>query len=40
MSIESMTVKLSWLLAQKIRYEDIKRKMVEDMHGELLLKMS
>lgn len=37
MSIESMTVKLSWLLAQKIRYEEIKQKMIEDMHGEITL---
>jgi L-asparaginase len=35
MSIESMTVKMAWLLAQKIKYEDIKQKMVEDMHGEI-----
>jgi L-asparaginase len=37
MSIESMTVKLAWLLAQKIKYEDIKQKMIEDMHGEIVL---
>jgi len=37
MSIESMTVKLSWLLAQKMKYEDIKQKMVEDMHGEITI---
>ena len=37
MSIEAMTVKLSWLLAQKTKYEDIKQKMVEDMHGEITL---
>ncbi|MFA6072963.1 MAG: asparaginase [Candidatus Woesearchaeota archaeon] len=36
MSIESITVKLSWLLAQKIKYEDIKQKMIEDMHGEII----
>lgn len=35
MSIESMTVKLGWLLAQKMKYEDIKQKMIEDMHGEI-----
>jgi L-asparaginase len=37
MSIESMTVKMGWLLAQKMKYEDIKQKMVEDMHGEITL---
>ncbi len=37
MSIESMTVKIAWLLAQKIKYEDIKHKMIEDMHGEITL---
>lgn len=37
MSIESMTVKLAWLLAQKTKYEDIKTKMIEDMHGEITL---
>ena len=35
MSIESMTVKLSWLLAQNFNYEQIKMKMIEDMHGEI-----
>ena len=35
MSIESITVKLGWLLAQKLKYEDIKNKLVEDMHGEI-----
>ncbi len=35
MSIESMTVKLSWLLAQGLSYEAIKTKMVEDLHGEI-----
>lgn len=37
MSIEAMTVKLSWLLAQDMKYIDIKQKMVEDMHGEITL---
>ncbi len=37
MSIESMTVKMAWLLAQKMKYEDIKQKMIEDMHGEITL---
>lgn len=37
MSIESMTIKLSWLLAQNKSYDDIKQKMVEDMHGEITL---
>ncbi|MBI5158954.1 asparaginase [Candidatus Micrarchaeota archaeon] len=35
MSIESMTVKLAWLLAQKMDYEQIKTKMLEDLHGEI-----
>jgi L-asparaginase len=37
MSIESMTVKLAWLLAQKMKYEDIKQRMVENMHGEIVI---
>ena len=37
MSIESMTVKLAWLLAQGVKYEDIKQRMLEDMHGEITL---
>ena len=35
MSIESMTTKLGWLLAQKFDYEQIKQKMIEDLHGEI-----
>lgn len=35
MSIESMTVKLSWLLAQNLSYDEIKRKMLENLHGEI-----
>ncbi|MFC1723548.1 asparaginase [Nanoarchaeota archaeon] len=35
MNIESMTTKLAWLLAQKASYEDIKLKMLEDLHGEI-----
>ncbi|MFA5155413.1 MAG: asparaginase [Patescibacteria group bacterium] len=35
MSIESMTTKLAWLLAQNFSYEQIKQKMVEDLHGEI-----
>ncbi len=35
MSIESMTVKMSWLLAQNISYDEVKAKMLEDMHGEI-----
>ena len=35
MSIESMTTKLGWLLAQKSTYEQIKTKMIEDLHGEI-----
>lgn len=37
MSIEAMTVKLGWLLAQEVSYEDIKLKMLEDMHGEIVV---
>lgn len=35
MSIESMTVKLAWLLGQKFSYEQIKSKMITDLHGEI-----
>lgn len=35
MSMESMVVKLGWLLGQKMDYEQIKIKMLEDMHGEI-----
>jgi L-asparaginase len=35
MSIESITTKLAWLLAQNKSYEDIKVKMIEDLHGEI-----
>ena len=35
MSIESITAKLGWLLAQKFNYEQIKMKMLEDLHGEI-----
>jgi len=35
MSIESMTVKLGWFLAQNMNYEQIKIKMLEDLHGEI-----
>lgn len=35
MSIESITTKLSWLLAQNFSYEQIKYKMIEDLHGEI-----
>lgn len=35
MSIEAMTVKLAWLLAQKKSYEEIKQTMLEDLHGEI-----
>lgn len=37
MSIESMTVKLGWLLAQDLSYEDIKRLMVTDLRGEVTI---
>jgi L-asparaginase len=35
MNIESMTVKLGWFLAQNMNYEQIKIKMLEDLHGEI-----
>ncbi|MBI5230003.1 MAG: asparaginase [Candidatus Magasanikbacteria bacterium] len=35
MSIESITTKLAWLLAQKFSYEQIKHKILEDLHGEI-----
>ncbi len=35
MSIESMTVKLGWLLAQNMSYEQIKIEMLKDLHGEI-----
>lgn len=35
MSIESMTVKMGWLLGQNFSYDDINRIMVEDLHGEI-----
>ncbi len=37
MSIESITTKLAWLLAQKCSYEQIKQKMAEDLHGEIII---
>ncbi len=37
MSIEAMTVKMAWLLAQNCSYEDIKSKMVKDLHGEITI---
>lgn len=35
MSMESMTTKMGWLLAQKSSYEQIKQKILEDLHGEI-----
>ncbi len=35
MSIESMTIKLAWLIAQDTPYEQIQSKMLEDLHGEI-----
>ncbi len=35
MSIESMTTKLGWLLAQNLSYEQIKQGMLQDLHGEI-----
>jgi len=36
MSIEAMTVKLSWLMGQWLSYEKIKIKMLEDLHWEII----
>jgi L-asparaginase len=35
MSIEAMTTKLAWLIGQNASYEQIKSKMLEDLHGEI-----
>lgn len=35
MSMESMVTKLSWLIGQDKNYQDIKRLMLEDFHGEI-----
>jgi L-asparaginase len=35
MSIEAITTKLAWLLAQELAYDDIVRIMLEDLHGEV-----
>jgi len=35
MSIETMTVKMSWLLGQGMSYREIKREMLRDHHGEV-----
>jgi L-asparaginase len=35
MSMESMTVKLAWLLGRKFPYEEIRRQMGEAVHGEI-----
>ena len=35
MSIESMTVKMAWLLGQNLSYENIKLMMLTDLHGEI-----
>jgi len=35
MSIESMTTKLAWLLAQNLNYDEIKLNMLKDLHGEI-----
>lgn len=37
MSMESMVAKLGWLLAQKMGYDQIKTKMLEDLHGEITI---
>jgi len=35
MSMETMVTKLGWLLAQHLSYEEIKSKMLNDLHGEI-----
>lgn len=35
MSIEAMTVKLGWLLAQNTPYESMEARMLDDLHGEI-----
>lgn len=35
MSMEAMTTKLAWLLAQNCSYDQVKQKMLEDLHGEI-----
>lgn len=35
MSMESQVTKLSWLIGQNMSYQDIKRMMLEDLHGEI-----
>jgi len=35
MSMEAMTTKMAWLLAQNLDYETIKAKMVDNLHGEI-----
>lgn len=35
MSMESMITKMGWLLGQNLSYEEIKRGMLEDLHGEI-----
>ncbi len=35
MSIEAITTKLAWFLAQNMSYEEIKYKMLQDLHGEI-----
>lgn len=37
MSIESMTTKLGWLLAQECSYGEIQQRMVQDLHGEITI---
>lgn len=37
MCIESVLTKLAWLLAQKRTYEQIKVKMLNDLHGEIIV---
>ena len=32
-----MTTKLGWLLAQNCSYEEIKYKMLQDLHGEITI---
>ncbi len=35
MSIEAITAKFAWFLAQGVTYEDMRVRMLEDLHGEI-----
>lgn len=37
MSVEAITTKLAWLLAQNLSYSEIKNKLLQDLHGEITI---